>query len=350
MVMELNKTPERILVLKPSAIGDIANALPFLEGIRRRFPSSKIGWLINQSYTQLLAKHEAIHELFPFDRNSWKNGIFKGIRSFSSLIGKIRSFRPDISIDLQCLLRTGIISRLSGAPIRIGLEDCREGSRAFYTHIVPYPNPGNMHSVERYWEAAKFLGCEGKAPNGSFPRTYDSSLQSALENLPRPWVGCCPGARWRTKQWKLEYFCELLSKAINITKGSVILFGGPDDVESATKIQNALSNNIPLSNLVGKTSLSGLVDLISSLDFTFSNDTGPLHIAVAQGIPVISPFLCTKVAWNGPYGQFDNALETSVPCKASYLMKCDRMICQDDLTPSKFHPIVERICEPWKKP
>lgn len=341
--------PARILIIKPSAIGDIANTLPFLEGVRSLFPKSSIGWLINLSYESLLKDHPAIDKLFLFDRNAWKKGILKGLRSFQNTIKEIRKFRPTLCIDLQGLLRTGILSRLSGAKVRIGLEDSKEGSRAFYTHLVRYPNPGGMHAVERYWEAAKFLGCEGNIPKGRFPIGPDGFQVPDSAFLPRPWIGCCPGARWKTKQWREDYFGNVLTRANSLTGGSVIFFGGPDDKESAANIAALLPPGVPTRDFTGKTSLSALVALISQLDMAFSNDTGPLHIAVAQGIQVISPFLCTRVLWNGPFGQFENALETSVTCKGSYLMTCRKMVCLDDLTPAKFEPIIQRVCEPWIK-
>lgn len=349
MIKDESFNTDRILIIKPSAIGDIANTLPFLEGIRTRFPNATIGWLVNQSYESLLKNHPAIHRLFPFDRNAWKKGIFKGLLSFRNTVRKIRAFRPTLTIDLQGLLRTGIFSRLSGAPVRIGLEDCREGSRLFYTHIVNYSNPGELHAVERYWEAARYLGCEGDVPAGRFP--FEGGDLAPFDNsmLPRPWIGCCPGARWKTKQWREEYFASVINRAHSLTGGSVIFFGGPDDQTSASNIANLLPTSIPKMDFTGKTSLSGLVQLISKLDLAFSNDTGPLHIAVAQGIPVISPFLCTRIIWNGPFGQFANALETTVPCKGSYLMTCKQMVCLDDLTPDKFDPILLRVCNPWRK-
>lgn len=341
--------PERILIIKPSAIGDIANSLPFLRGIREKFPKSKIGWLVNQSYESLLTNHPDINTVFSFDRGIWKKSLPKSLSSSLQLIQKLRKFKPSISIDLQCLLRTGILSRLSGAPIRIGLEDCREGSRFFYTHMVKYPTKG-MHAVLRYWEAAKFMGCEGKLPNASFlvDEHENKNITTLISHLPRPWIGCCPGARWVTKQWPATYYAKTLQKAQSETMGSVILFGGNDDDKNASEISTLLPKGIPILNLAGKTSLRGLVALISQMDFIFSNDTGPLHIAIAQNRKIIAPFLCTKVDWNGPFGQFQNTISTKVKCAGSYLTKCPKMICLDDLTPEKIYPLVESMVNTWK--
>lgn len=341
--------PTRILIIKPSAIGDIANTLPFLRGIRETYPKAKISWLVNKSYETILSNHPDIDEVFCFDRNIWKKHLGKSLSSSWKLIKNLRAFKPTLAIDLQCLLRTGILARLSGAPIRIGLEDCREGSSYFYTHLVRYPSNG-MHAVARYWEAAKFLGCKGEIPPATFPvdeteKTYALDL---ISRLPRPWIGCCPGARWLTKQWPSSYYAKALHKAQFETSGSIILFGGPDDNKNASEIATLLPPGTPVINLAGKTSLRGLIAVISQMDFVFSNDTGPLHIAVAQGKNVISPFLCTKVEWNGPYGQFHNTVSTSVPCKGSYLTKCPKMICLDDLVPEKIFPLVESTIQAWK--
>ena len=341
--------PSRILIIKPSAIGDIANSLPFLRGIRATYPQSKISWLVNQSYESILTNHLDINEVFSFDRNIWKKNFGKGLSSSWKLIQRIRALNPTLTIDLQCLLRTGILTRLSGAPIRIGLEDCREGSSYFYTHLVNYPSKG-MHAVERYWEAAKFLGCKGEIPPASFPvdETEKTNVLKLISLMPKPWIGCCPGARWLTKQWPSSYYSKVLQKAQSETSGSIILFGGNDDNKNASEIAALLAPGTPVINLAGKTSLRGLIAVISQMDFVFSNDTGPLHIAVAQEKNIIAPFLCTKVEWNGPYGQFHNTVSTSVQCKGSYLTKCPKMICLDDLVPEKMFPLVESTIQAWK--
>ncbi|MSR49018.1 MAG: glycosyltransferase family 9 protein [Gemmataceae bacterium] len=340
---------DQILIIKPSAIGDIANSLHFLRGIRQAHPKAKIGWLVNQSYESILTNHPDIDQVFSFDRNIWKKNLGKSISSFWQLVRKLRVFKPTLTIDLQCLLRTGILTRLSGAPKRIGLEDCREGSSYFYTHLVRYPTKG-MHAVERYWEAAKFLGCTGEIPPASFPvdEAEKTHVLNLISRLPRPWIGCCPGARWLTKQWPSSYYAKTLHKAQSETSGSIILFGGNDDCKNASEIAALIPPETPVLNLAGKTNLRGLIAVISQMDFVFSNDTGPLHIAVAQGKNIISPFLCTKVEWNGPYGQFHNTVSTSVPCKGSYLTKCPKMICLDDLVPEKLFPLVERTVQKWK--
>ncbi|NBR05790.1 MAG: glycosyltransferase family 9 protein [Planctomycetes bacterium] len=341
--------PARILIIKPSAIGDIANSLPFLRGVRKKYPEAKISWLINQSYEAILTNHPDIDEVFSFDRNIWKKNFGKSLSSSWKLVQNIRTFKPTLTIDLQCLLRTGILARLSGAPVRIGLEDCREGSKYFYTHLVRYPFKG-MHAVERYWEAAKFLGCKGEIPPASFPidEAENTKTLGLISRLPKPWIGCCPGARWLTKQWPASYYARTLQKAQTETSGGIVLFGGNDDSKNASEILSLLPVGTPAINLTGKTSLRGLIAVISIMDFIFSNDTGPLHIAVAQGKKVISPFLCTKVEWNGPYGQFQNTVSTSVPCKGSYLTKCPKMICMDDLVPEKMFPLVESTVQAWR--
>ncbi len=339
----------RILIIKPSAIGDIANSLPFLRGIKAKYPNAKIGWLVNKSYESILNNHPDLDQVFSFDRSMWKKNWRKSFTSLWKLVQQLRAFKPTLAVDLQCLLRTGILTRLSGAPIRIGLEDCREGSRFFYTHLIKYPEK-DMHAVSRYWEAAKFLGCDFHIPNASFPedKLESDSIFHLISNFPRPWIGCCPGARWLTKQWPSGYYAKVLTKARSETSGSIILFGGNDDQENASKIINHLPEDTPFINLVGKTSLRGLIAVISKMDFIFSNDTGPLHIAIAQKKTIISPFLCTKVKWNGPFGQFHNAVETSVHCKGSYLKTCPKMICLDELTPEKLYPVVESVIGLWK--
>ncbi|MSR30265.1 MAG: glycosyltransferase family 9 protein [Gemmataceae bacterium] len=343
-------SPDRILIIKPSAIGDIVNSLPFLKGIRHRFPHAKIAWVINKAYQPLLEQHPDIDQLIPFDRGEWHQTKLGGLKTFFFLIGQIRKFKPCLTIDLQGLFRTGLMAGLSGAKFRVGLEDCREGSRYFYSHRVKYLRPGKMHAVERYWEVARFFGCGEIIPDAPMQPADDSlaRVRQQLGAFPKPWMGCAPGARWHTKRWPPNYFSSLFTKAMQTHGGTVVFLGGKEDSEIAGEIQKNLPKEAPCADMTGKTSLGDLVAWVSQLDLLVSNDTGPMHIAVCQHIPVISPFLCTRPEWNGPFGQLKNAIQTTVSCRGSYLKTCPKMICLDELVPDRLWPTLENELNQWK--
>src|SRR5262245_12318240 len=115
-------TPRRIAFIKPSALGDIANSLPVLTALRRRFPEAQITWIVNRSFEPLLRGHPDLDETMPFDRQRFRRGIFRASLGFTRFLRGLRLQRFDLAIDLQGLLRTGLMSLATGAARRIGLS------------------------------------------------------------------------------------------------------------------------------------------------------------------------------------------------------------------------------------
>ena len=113
----------RIVLLKPSSLGDVVHSLPILTALRRRFPLAHIRWVVNQSYAELLHGHPDLDEVLTIDRESSRGGLWRGARSFAGLSDQVRRLRPDLVVDLQGLFRTGLLARVSGAARQI-VGDC----------------------------------------------------------------------------------------------------------------------------------------------------------------------------------------------------------------------------------
>ena len=154
------KTPEKILIVKPSSLGDVVHSLPFLNAIRKRYPEAEIHWVIFKGFEGLLEGHPMIHKLWVVDKDSWTkfNRAKDTISEIKSLLRDLKEERFDLVVDLQGLLRSGIITAATGAPVRIGFKEAREGSRVFYTDKVP--GGRDIHAVDRYLKIAEFLGCD----------------------------------------------------------------------------------------------------------------------------------------------------------------------------------------------
>lgn len=329
--------PKSILVVKPSALGDICHSLPVLDFFHSRFPKAKISWVVVPPFAPLLAKHPAIDRLVLFERSASTKGGFALVSKTFALVRDLRSVQADLAIDLQGLLRSGLITLASGAPVRIGLGDSREGARWTYTHTVPIPGQA-VHAVERYWQVARALnGPETCGPmHLPIPKEDKDLALQLLVNLPKPWVILGPGSRWLTKRWLPSHFAEVGRRLRDQMGASIILVGSPDEAPVSAEINHALGQKA--LNLTGQTSLGVLAGLLSLADLVIANDTGPLHLAVAAGARVVSPFTCTSVAKTGPYGQLDNAVATTVDCRESFLRECPSMKCMNELTPDRLWP------------
>src|SRR5947209_12618358 len=134
--LPLQDYPARsIALIKPSALGDIIHALPVLTALRRRFPRAHITWIVNRGYEALLLGHPDLDEVLPFDRHASRAGLWQASAGFAGFLSKIRRKSFDLVVDLQGLLRSGIMTVATGARYRVGMSSAREGARLFYTHL-----------------------------------------------------------------------------------------------------------------------------------------------------------------------------------------------------------------------
>src|SRR3954471_20978553 len=146
----------RIAIIKPSALGDIVHSLPVLTALRTRFPAASITWVVNRSCEALLTGHPDLTDTLPFDRAALKGR--RAFRTAWTFARELRRRRFDLVIDMQGLLRTGVMTRVSGAPVRVGFANAREGSRYAYTHRIACPALDSAHAVDRMWCVAKEFG------------------------------------------------------------------------------------------------------------------------------------------------------------------------------------------------
>lgn len=338
----------RIALIKPSALGDIVHSLPVLTALRHRFPAAHITWVVNRSYEPLLAGHADLTDTLPFDR-----GAFKGMRgSLSaawSFASELRRRRFDLVIDMQGLLRSGLMTWTCGSPRRVGFASAREGSRYAYTHKLKGAGRDAGHAVDRMWTVAEAFGV------GHLPKVFRVPLQTAevdaareaIATLPRPVVAVAVGAKWLTKRWPVAHFAEALNRAHSHFGASAVFVGAPDDAPLAKQVIAGLRG--PSLDLTGKTSLPRLSAVLSCADAMLGNDTGPLHLADALGTPCVAPYLCTQVKLHGPYSHAARCVETSVACAGSYVKKCNKLICMPELTADRLWPKFAEVLDTWQR-
>jgi heptosyltransferase I len=343
----LERVPERIALIKPSALGDIVHSLPVLTALRRHFPAAQIAWVVNRAYAPLLYNHPDLNEIIPFDRGAMRGGLIAGGMSFARFLHDLPKRRFDLVIDLQCLLRTGLMTLATRASVRIGLASAREGATMCYTHRVD-DRTDVTHAVERYWRVAEALGeCSHKAFHVPIQAEARAWARERLQSFPRPWLAVGVGSRWLTKRWPPEHFAALARLTHEKFGGTSVFVGSPEEAPLADQSAALLSG--PVARLTGKTTLPQLVALLAECDAMIANDTGPLHLAVALGRPVVAPYTCTLIEKTGPFGQGERAVSTSIWCRGSYLKTCPRMECMAELTPDRLWPKLESILRTWQK-
>jgi heptosyltransferase I len=337
----------RIALIKPSALGDIIHCLPLLTALRRRFPKAHLAWIVNRSYAPLLEGYPDLDEVIAFERGALRQGLWQSAQLMGGFLGRLRASRFDLVLDMQGLLRSGFMCLASGAGRRVGLSSAREGARFAYTDVVSVPDVDNIHAVDRYLLAARALGCVSE-PLFHLPVPTEAQQAAArlLGEVARPLLLFAVGSRWVTKRWPPGHFAALGRRAQSLFGGTAVFVGGPEDKPLALAAAAELHG--PTLDLTGQTSLPVLAAVLDQADVVIANDTGPLHLAVALGRPVVAPYTCTRVVLTGPYGAFSQAVESRVWCQGSCLKRCSRMECMDELTPDRLWPVLQRTLEGWQ--
>ncbi len=290
----------RILIIKPSSLGDVVHALPTVNLIRKRFPKARISWLINDNLASLLKRCPVIDERIEFPRKRF--GRVLQLPQFAEFLATLQGRGFDIVVDLQGLFRTGLMTWATLAPRRIGLSDAREGARFFFTDIV---QASRTHAVDRYLLAARHLGC------ADGPVEFPLGLEGRA--AARPLIAINASARWPTKLWGDDNFAELIRR---LPADRVVLTGSASDAQRlALLAPNA-------TNLAGKTDLFELAELYTRCAVVITNDSGPMHIAAAVGTPVVAIFGPTDPALTGPYGKQHVVLRAGIPCSPCLKVYC----------------------------
>ena len=322
----------RILITKPSSLGDVVHALPTVNLIRRRFTDAHIAWLINDSFASLLKNCRLINERIEFPREHFKR--ITHLPRFLGFLQCLREHNFDLVVDLQGLFRSGLMTAATRAPRRVGLSDAREGAWLFYNDIVTVTR---AHAVERYLCAAKHLGCDTapiESPLGS--SAEDSAYIDKLLTgrvPPGPLIAVNGATRWPTKLWGDEKFAALIHQ---LPPERGVLTGSTADAPRIDKILSTFHSPLPAPlNLAGKTDLAQLAELFRRCAVVISNDSGPMHLAAAVGTPVVAVFGPTDPALTGPYGSRHVVLRSGIPCSPCMKPRCThkpRMECMTPVT------------------
>lgn len=325
----LPSDPQRLLIIKPSAIGDVVHTLPVLNLLRRRWPAAHIAWLVTPACAGLLEEHPLLDEVILFERrrlaHSWRNPAALG--ELMSLTRDLRRRAFDLVIDLQGLFRSGWLTLMTRAPVRVGFANAREGAWLAYTHRIEVGSP-EQHAIERYLRVAEALGCGREPVEFTFATTdADRAYVGDMLRDVGPYAVLLPGANWPTKRWPIENFAALVSPLRERFGLQTIVAGGADVIELARHIPGARS-------VAGKTSLRELTALLAGAELVIANDSGPMHIASALGRPLVALFGPTNPVRTGPFRRDDAVLRLDIPCSPCYSRTCSHQSCLRWVTPS----------------
>ncbi len=302
----------KILILKPSSLGDVVQALPVLRLLRCHFPGAEIYWWLDANLRDLLEGDPDLTGIIPFPRQA-----LGSLRQSLELWRSVRWMRRaafDWVIDLQALARSGLMAWLANGHLTVGLDDSREGARAFYDLAVARPSP-LTHAVEWYLRVLDVLGVARDRPFEWLPARTAAAAAVHAKWQPQSerWVVLQPGARWLNKRWPAEFFVELVRRvAEEFPETRFVILGSQSDAPLGNQIiQAAPAGSL---DLTGVTTLSEMIEWIRLSTLMVTNDTGPMHVGAALGKPVVALFGPTEPKRTGPYGQLDRVVQKRLPC------------------------------------
>lgn len=315
--------PPRILIIKLSAIGDCLHASPVAESLRRAFPDAHLGWVVHPHCAPVVTGNPFVNRVHLWPRK----GMFK---AYGPMSRELRAENYDTAIDLQGLLKSGLVSLASGAKSRIGPSEAREMATVFYSQKVARQIK-TMHVIPGYLELAKAAGGVVSPEPPMFMPTSeaDDAHARALLNEIDPtgahrWVVLNPSAGKPNKMWPAERFGELANRLHTAAGVRCFITGAPADMPLAERILSAV-NGDHVVNLTGRTNLNQLTALLRLATMFVGGDTGPMHIAQAVGTPTLALFGPTNPAILGP--------RDAMHATASIFESCrDENTCIEDLS------------------
>lgn len=310
----------KILILKPSSLGDVVQALPVLRLLKLQWPQAEIFWWVDSALAPLLEGDPDLSGVIRFERRRWARPhnwpeMFRSVRW-------TRAQNFDLVIDLQCLARSGAFAWLARGKFLAGLDEAREGARAFYDLAVPRAS-FHTHAIDWYLSVLPWLDVPTQRPFTWLPARPEiaARVRSKWRTDGSRWIAIQPGARWENKRWPAPFFAELVHRLAGQFPAARFAILGSDDDKSLGKIVAGGAPDRCL-NLCGATTLPEMVEWIRLCDLMVTNDTGPMHVAAALGRPLVALFGPTEPRRTGPYGQLKNVLRIELPCSP-----CLKSVC-----------------------
>ncbi len=295
----------RFLIVRLSSIGDILHTTTVARALKHTYPQCHITWIVSRTGAELLTCNPDIDELFVWSREEFEAALYsRQVAKAWACIQKLRDFFSDhsfdIALDIHGLFMSGVITRMSGAPRRIGMANTRELNHLFMTELAPPVS--SPHMIKRYLSVLEPLAAT--VPDYQLvlklPPALDGFAEAFLHRhglgsgrkilLVNPWTS------WPDKNWGIDRYAACINDLPE--EIDIMICGGPGDRDNNAAIVHLLHRQV--TDITGETTLLELAALLQKIDLLLTGDTGTLHIATALQVQTLSLWGPTRPEKYGP--------------------------------------------------
>lgn len=307
----MHDEPRNILIVRPSALGDVCRSVPALVSLRRAYPRARIDWLVQDTFADALRAHPDLSGLVHFPRRGMREWLTSGRWApVGRWLRDLSTRGYDLAIDLQGLARSGLFTWISGAPRRVGFSNAREGGWLGLTET--YAVPRDAHAVDRVLDLLRQMGV---------PPVPDLRLHAPPEDRARvdedpalapPYVVLAPTSRWPAKQWPADRFAHV-ARSLASRGYNVVLVGADSERRHIAPLLDLARSDPRVIDRVGATTVGLLMAIIERARLVIANDSAALHIAVGFDRPIVGLFGPTRLSLVGPYRRPHDAIQHVTP-------------------------------------
>jgi lipopolysaccharide heptosyltransferase I len=353
--MLITKKPDKILIIRLSAIGDVVHVLPALRLLRSHFPESRISWLVEDKASNILTGHPDIDDVIVFPRKKWQGKILKINKTLSTLSDiisfykRLRGEHYDLIIDFQGNLKSGIMNLItvSGKKVGFGKGYCKE-LNYLTTQYQAFPPEKKMHRIDKNLFLLKELGIENGFQRPKLPvfkpdKKYISKFITTSITPSLPIIIIHPGTSkfGSYKQWPPLNYASLADMILDTYEANVVFTWGPYEFGVVKEIVEKMKHKaLPACET---RSIKQLIELIRHASLFIGGDTGPLHIASILDIPVVGIYGPKDPAIYGPYNGKAIVIKKDVPCSPCRKRTCSDPKCMTSIPPEDVFRGVEKL-------
>lgn len=350
--------PRTILVVKLSALGDVVHALPVVDYLGKAAPGAQVDWVVDRRFAELLEGNPGLRRVIPLDLGAWKRQWAAGSarREAANAVRLLREGVYDAAFDIQGNIKSGVVTRLSGAGLRFGFDrgGVRESPNLLFTNRHVRSRREDVHVTQKILRvvSAPFGGeipSRWTVPGIVTSETADNEAAGLLEELlpgTNPRLAIHAGTTWNTKKMDPDFWAGVarLLRDRFPRIGVCLSWGNEEEREEAEEIRKLAGGT---ARVLPRLALRQLAALYKVCGYMLGPDAGPLHVAAAVGAKTVSLFRATEGRRNAPFGPGHRFLQAPLPCTACLRKQCDRdPECRESIRPGDAAAAMASLIEP----